>query len=151
MKTHTFRWLLASVTAVTVTWIVAAAQTSETINSDARLKRGQYLVERVANCADCHTVRDWKGKQDRDRWLRGARLDFKPTRIMPWADSAPDIAGLPMFAEDEQAVRFFETGLGPNKKSSKPPMPQYRLEREDASAVVAYLRSLKPPAPPTDK
>lgn len=130
---------------------MATAQTSETINSDARLKHGKYLVERVANCADCHSMRDWKGKQDRDRWLRGARLDFKPTRIMPWAELAPDIAGLPMFAKDEQAVRYFETGLRPDEKFSKPPMPQYRFERHDALAVVEYLRSLKPPVTPTAK
>jgi hypothetical protein len=42
-------------------------------------------------------------------------------------------------------VKYFETGLRPDKKSSKPPMPQYRLDRADAEAVVAYLRSLKSP------
>jgi mono/diheme cytochrome c family protein len=102
-------------------------------------------------CANCHTERDWKGKQHPERWLRGAQLDFKPTRIMPWAKVAPDIAGLPMFANDEQVVSFFKTGLKPDKKSTRPPMPQYRLDDADAAAVVAYLRSLKPAEPPVSK
>lgn len=146
MKTRLLFWLSAAVTTFLVARIVAEAQTSRAATTDARVKRGEYLVERVSLCADCHTARDWKGKQDRDRWLQGARLDFKPTKIMPWAEFAPAIAGLPMFATDEQAVTYFETGVKPDKKSSKPPMPQYRLDHADAEAVVAYLRSLKSPA-----
>lgn len=113
--------------------------------SNARIERGKYLLEGVALCADCHMARDWKGKQDRERWLRGARLDFKPARIMPWTEIAPDIAGLPMFAAAEQALKYFETGLRPDKESSKLPMPQYQLDCADAEAVVADLHSPKSP------
>jgi mono/diheme cytochrome c family protein len=112
--------------------------------SDAQLKRGQYLVEGVAVCADCHTARDWKGTPDREHWLQGSKLDFKPIKIMPWAAVAPPIAGLPAFAADEPAVKYFETGLNSKGKESSPPMPQFRLDHDDAAAVVAYLRSLKP-------
>ena len=145
MKTRLLFWLAAVGVTLMAAGIVAKAQTSGTTNSDARLKRGHYLVESVAICANCHTERDWKGQQDRGHWLQGARLDFKPTKLMPWAEFAPAIAGLPMFATDEQAVTYFETGVKPDKKSSKPPMPQYRLDHADAEAVVAYLRSLKSP------
>jgi hypothetical protein len=107
----------------------------------AMLKRGEYLVDAVCLCADCHTFRDWKGTLDRAHWLQGAKLDFKPTRITPWADHAPGIAGLPGFATDDAAVAFFETGLKAGKKCSTP-MPQYRFSHDDARAIVAYLRSL---------
>jgi mono/diheme cytochrome c family protein len=149
MKPNAFGWLLLGMIIFSVTRIVAQTQTPAA--ADARIERGKYLVERVALCADCHTERDWKGKQDRDRWLQGARLDFKPAKIMPWAAVAPPIAGLPTLATDEQAVKYFQTGLNPADKRSSPPMPQYRLEPDDAAAVVAYLRSLKPPAKPADK
>ena len=110
--------------------------------ADATLvKRGQYLVDAAGACADCHTVRDWKGALDRDHWLQGAKLDFKPARLMPWADYAPGIAGLPKFATDAEAVAFLETGLHNGKKCA-PPMPQYRFSHDDAVAVVSYLRSL---------
>lgn len=112
--------------------------------ADALLKRGQYLVESAGACADCHTARDWKGSLDRKHWLQGAKLDFKPARLMPWADTAPDIAGLPTFATDEPAVKYFETGSNASGKSSSPPMPQYRFNHDDALAIVAYLRSLAP-------
>jgi hypothetical protein len=115
-------------------------------NVTAQIERGRYLVEQVALCADCHSERDWKGKQDGERRLQGARLDFKPTKIMPWAAVAPPIAGLPTFATDALAVKYFQTGLNRDGKRSSPPMPQYRLDPDDAMAVVAYLRSFKPPA-----
>jgi mono/diheme cytochrome c family protein len=146
MKYKAFILSLACMTVFSVGWIVAQTQTPPA--AEARSERGKYLVERVALCADCHTKRDWKGKQDRERWLQGARLDFKPARLMPWAGVAPAIAGLPTFATDEQGVKYFETGLNQKDKRSSPPMPQYRLEHEDAVAVVAYLRSLKPPSKP---
>jgi len=114
--------------------------------STARLQRGEYLVERVAVCADCHSERDWRGRQDREHWLQGAKLDFKPARLMPWAAIAPGIAGLPGFTNDVAAVKYFETGVNTAGKKSAPPMPQFRLEHDDAVAVVAYLRSLKPAA-----
>lgn len=145
MKTPSKFWPLASFVALLLAGNAGLSQTSSNAVPDNSISRGRYLVERVALCADCHSQRDWKGKQDRDRWLRGAQLDFKPARMMmPWAAVAPDIAGLPSFETDEPAVKFFETGVRPDGKSSKPPMPQYRLERADAEAVVAYLRSLKP-------
>ena len=112
----------------------------------ARLQRGEYLVERVAVCADCHSERDWRGRQDREHWLQGATLDFKPARLMPWAAVAPAIAGLPTITNDVAAVAYFETGMNIAGKKSAPPMPQFRLEHDDAVAVVAYLRSLKPAA-----
>ena len=35
------------------------------------------------------------------------------------------------------------TGLAPNGQPARPPMPQYKMNRADAEAVVAYLESLK--------
>lgn len=114
--------------------------------NDVLLQRGKYLVESAGACSDCHTPRDWKGTLDRVRWLQGATLDFKPARFIPsWADYAPAIAGLTGFATDEEALRYFETGVNAAGKSSASPMPPYRFNRDDAQAIVAYLRSLPPP------
>ena len=113
--------------------------------SDAQIQRGKYLVENVAMCADCHTPRDDKGQFDRSQWLAGNVLDFKPdhpTPSMPFAAVAVPIAGLPGFT-DEQAVKFFETGIDLTGKQAMPPMPQFRFNHDDAVAVVSYLRSLK--------
>jgi len=125
-----------------------AAETNQPAQSsppdNAQIQRGKYLVERVAMCAECHTARDEKGQYDRDHWLQGNILDYKPTSARPFVPIAPPIAGLPSYASDELAVKFFETGLTANGKPAQPPMPQFRLNHDDAVAVVAYLRSLKP-------
>lgn len=110
---------------------------------DAQIKRGQYLVERVAMCADCHTPHLDSGEYDRTQWLQGDVLDFKPTRPMPFAAVAPQIAGLPTMPTDEMAIKFFETGTNALGKTAMPPMPRFQFEHDDAVAVVAYLRSLK--------
>jgi mono/diheme cytochrome c family protein len=111
--------------------------------SPAQIERGQYLVERVCLCGECHSPRNDKGEFDRAQWLQGELISYKPDHPMPFAAIAPPIAGLPGYAKDEQAVKFLETGTNAVGKLAMAPMPPFRLNREDATAVVAYLRSLK--------
>jgi mono/diheme cytochrome c family protein len=106
--------------------------------------RGEYIVKSMGVCSDCHTPMDEKGQPVMAQWLRGSTLGFKPMVDTPvWADTAPNIAGLRGW-EDEAAIKFFMTGIAYNDLPARPPMPQYRMNREDAKAVVAYLRSLSP-------
>jgi len=111
--------------------------------TDAQIQRGKYLVENVAMCADCHTPRDNNGQFDRSQWLQGNLLDIKPDHPMPFAAVAPPVAGMPGFT-DEKALQFLETGIDMTGKPAMWPMPQFRFNHEDAVAVLAYLRSLKP-------
>jgi hypothetical protein len=39
---------------------------------------------------------------------------------------------------------LLEKGLGPNGETLRPPMHRYHLDREDAHAIIAYLKSLTP-------
>ncbi len=106
--------------------------------------RGKYLVESVGLCGDCHTPRNDKGEPVQEQWLKGATLDFKPIDPVPvWADKAPAIAGLPGW-DKSIAIRFLMTGVGSKELPSRPPMPQYRFNVQDAQAIVAYLKSLVP-------
>jgi mono/diheme cytochrome c family protein len=133
---------------VTLVLVVAAASVAAgepASKSKASVARGKYLVEQVAMCTDCHSPRNERGEFIRDRWLHGAPLDFKNTVPMPkWAGVAPPIAGLPGWTVDH-GVAFLMTGKTPEGDMPDPPMPPYRMTREDATAVVAYLKSL--PAP----
>jgi len=114
--------------------------------SAAKVARGKYLVENIAHCGDCHSPHDAKGEAIRGKELRGATLDFKMINPVPvWADKSPNIAGLRGW-EDADAVKFFMTGLAYNDLPARPPMPQYKMTKEDAEAVVAYLKSLSPVA-----
>lgn len=108
------------------------------------IARGKYLVESVGTCGDCHTPHDQKGEPIKDQWLQGAPLLFKPTIPMPvWADKAVGIAGLPGWEKDA-AIKFLMTGIAYNGLPARPPMPQYRFNQQDATAIVAYLNSLEP-------
>lgn len=109
-----------------------------------KIQRGRHLVENVGLCADCHAARLPSGEFDRSRWLQGSTLPFKPLVEMPWNPVAPPIAGLPTLPNDEDAIKFFMTGARPSGAPVMPPMPAYRLTREEAEAMVAYLRSVKP-------
>ena len=109
--------------------------------TETLVERGRYIVEGVGLCADCHTPRTEKGEFDRDHWMQGAALPMQPTVTMPWAPAAPPIAGLPSMTE-AQAVVFLTTGKRPDGSTPRPPMPPYRMNEADASAVVAYLKSL---------
>ena len=59
---------------------------------------------------------------------------------------APPIAGGPAAYTDEQFAAFLQTGVRPDGSMARPPMPQFRLNEEDARAVVAYIKTV-PPAP----
>jgi len=112
----------------------------------ARVARGKYIVDGVAMCGTCHTPRNDSGEIDRGRWLDGAALWLLPAHpVEDWPLKAPRIAGSPP-ASDEEMVRLLTTGIWKTGTSLRPPMPQFRMSREDAEAVVAYLRSLTPRA-----
>jgi mono/diheme cytochrome c family protein len=112
--------------------------------SAGNLDHGKYLVEQVARCGDCHSPKNEKGEPMPGKELRGAPLLFKPiTPPSDWADKAPNIAGLRAW-EEADAVKFLTTGIAYNDLPPRPPMPRYHMNREDAEAIVAYLKSLSP-------
>ena len=106
------------------------------------LQRGQYIVESVAMCGQCHTPRDSNGVPDRSKELNGAALWINPAApSVNWPLQAPRIAGNPP-GTDEEMIRLLTTGIWRDGNRLRPPMPQFRLSREDAEAVVAFLKSL---------
>jgi mono/diheme cytochrome c family protein len=110
--------------------------------SDLKIERGRYLIDKVALCGDCHTPHDEKGEPIAGKKLQGAALAFGPTVPVPaWAAKAPGIAALPRLS-DADAIALLSTGETTKGIRARPPMPAYRLTRQDAEAVVSYLRSL---------
>src|SRR5215470_12895661 len=105
--------------------------------------RGRYIVDSVAMCVDCHTPRDESGKLLKTEYLRGASIPVEAPPFLKgkWAAKAPNIAGLPGYS-DEEGIRLLTEGINRNGAPPNAPMPQFRLTRDDAAAVVAYLKSL---------
>lgn len=97
----------------------------------------------VAKCGDCHTPVNQHGEPVPGQSMKGSVLGFKPLGPVPgWMAAAPDIAGLPGLSTEE-SIRLLMTGVGPDGQLTRPPMPQYRLNRADAEAITIYLKSLK--------
>ena len=111
--------------------------------AQAQVARGRYIVQHVGMCGDCHTPRNAKGEPIASRELQGAPLGMRPLHPMPFARSAPEIAGLPANWTAAQTAHFLQTGIRPDGTSPLPPMPPYRLSKQDAWAVVDYLKTLK--------
>jgi mono/diheme cytochrome c family protein len=119
----------------------APAQASSTGSAAAR---GQYIVEDVAMCGQCHTPRLANGNPDRSRWLAGAPVPYQPSQpTANWPMVAPRIAGqTPTSAEG--MVILLTTGIWTDGKPLRDPMPKFHMTKADAEAVVAYLKSLTP-------
>jgi len=106
------------------------------------VSRGRYLVVNVGMCGDCHTPVDSKGRPLKGQYLQGAPILFKSTIPVPgWMAIAPQIAGLPGWTDD-QGIEFLMTGKKPDGAVAAPPMPAFRFNKADATAIVTYLKSL---------
>ena len=135
--------VLTLAVAVAVGLAVARGQNRDASPDDADIERGRYLVMKVAQCVQCHTPRDERGTLDERRLLSGARIPLgSPYPGLQWAFSAPRIAGLPGWSDDE-AVALLTRGSRPNAPAPRAPMPKFQMTEEDARAVVAYLKSLR--------
>jgi mono/diheme cytochrome c family protein len=121
-----------------------ASQSTPSLAPDPRLvERGDYLTHHVAMCVECHSPRDRRGVIIPGQEFRGAPNPFTaPFPGVPWAIRSVNIRGLGGLPEDA-VVRLLTTGVGRNGAPPDPPMPQFRMLRADAEAIVAYLRSLE--------
>jgi mono/diheme cytochrome c family protein len=128
----------------------------------AQVKRGLYLVN-IAGCNDCHTPGSFLGKRDVSRTLGGSDVGFAlpGMGVFVGPNLTPDKeTGLGSWT-NEQIVTAIRTGRRPDGRMLAPIMPYNdfaSLTKEDALAIVAYLKSLPPisnkvPGPfgPSDK
>jgi mono/diheme cytochrome c family protein len=111
-------------------------------SQDALIARGQYLVDQVGMCSECHTPRDANGNLEKSHYLQGAPIWIMPVHpTTNWAMRAPALAGFEGFT-DAQGETILEKGVGPNGLTIQPPMHIYHMNHADAQAIIAYLRSL---------
>jgi mono/diheme cytochrome c family protein len=119
-----------------------AAQKNAAPAQQSQIERGRYLVEDVAMCGECHTPRKDDGELDNSQWLQGAPIWIMPVHPdTKWAMRAPALAGFQGFT-DAQGESILERGIGPNGLPIQPPMHIYHMNHADATAIIAYLKSL---------
>ncbi|WP_425571390.1 c-type cytochrome [Novipirellula rosea] len=122
--------------------IGAEDQSADSNSAISRIERGRYLVHDVAKCTECHTPRDARGELIESRLLTGAAIPVVgPHFAKPWAAQSASIAGLGNY--DETFVRhLLVRGVRPDGSRPNSPMPRFKMTKEDANAVIEYLRSL---------
>jgi mono/diheme cytochrome c family protein len=121
----------------------ACTQANPPMTEAQLVERGNYLVNNVGGCNDCHTPQTPTGP-DTAHALQGGPLAIQLLPQLqgqiPWAPVAPSIAGGPAGYTDEQLAAFLQTGARPDGSHPNPPMPPFRFNEDDARAIVAYIK-----------
>jgi mono/diheme cytochrome c family protein len=116
--------------------------------ADPQTERGKYLVS-LGGCNDCHTPGVFLGKPDFSRTLGGSEVGFELPGLGTFhgPNLTPDKeTGLGNWTAEE-IVTAITKGERPDGRELAPIMPWKSfavLTKDDALAIVAYLRSLPP-------
>ncbi len=127
---------------------VVAAGVTAMASAETLLERGDYLVNTIAACGNCHTPKDSSGREIVGEALSGG-FEFDDPGIghVVGPNITPDPeTGIGTWSE-AQIVTALRDGKRPDGTIIGPPMPipVYRqLSDRDAQAIAAYLRSVKP-------
>jgi mono/diheme cytochrome c family protein len=119
-----------------------------TAAADAQTERGKYLVM-LGGCNDCHTPGVFLGKPDFSRTLGGSEVGFEipGLGVFHGPNLTPDkVTGLGNWTPEE-IVAAITKGQRTDGRELAPIMPWRSLAiltKEDALAIVAYLKSLPP-------
>lgn len=122
---------------------VAAPASAETL-----VERGQYLAH-IMDCGGCHHTGAFTPQPNLETPLAGSQIGFEipgmgvfyPANLTP-----DDETGLGKWS-DAEIITAFTTGMRPDGRQLSPAMPWMsyaHINSDDATALVAYLRSLKP-------
>ena len=139
--------LLGATPAAKPTKAAAKAPAASKADQAKKIERGEYLVT-VMGCGDCHTPGTLYGAPDHERMLSGSELGWRgPWGLTYSRNLTPDLeTGIGYWSEDE-IVNAIRAGMSADRGVLQPPMPWRdfaRLTDEDAYAIAAYLKSLKP-------
>ena len=87
------------------------------------------------------------GSYIKSQWMKGAAISVMPANpIQGWRSAAPDITPNGAIWKrwgDDGMTSFLETGKSPRGGKAAAPMPNYNLKREDAEAIVAFLKTIQ--------
>jgi mono/diheme cytochrome c family protein len=131
---------------------VLLLSTSGGAMADSPAERGNYLVNTIMACSNCHTPRDADGKAITDRAFSGALTFATPAFIATAPNITPDFeTGIGSWS-DAEIRRALVEGMRPDhgRHAGVPlaaimPANFYKaLLPDDLDAIVAYLRGLKP-------
>ena len=132
--------------------IVGSLAGATTVGAQTAVERGDYLINTIMACGNCHTPKDANGAAIVERALSGGGVTFT---IPPFNGSAPNITpdretGIGNWSDDaiKRALTHGERPSNarlPGVQLAVMAVPFFKaLLPEDQTAIVAYLRSVKP-------
>src|SRR6476620_6985817 len=125
---------------------LGAAMTGTALAQSDLVKRGDYLVNGILTCGNCHSPKGMPVAVAGKEFSGGLSWDEPPFKVTA-ANITPDKdTGIGTWT-DAQIKTLMRTGVRPNGVHVAMIMPTdfYRIMTErDLDAVVAYLHTLKP-------
>ena len=108
-----------------------------------QVARGEYLAKHVAMCVQCHSPHSRNGDLQQSRLFEGQAIPVKGPYpdADNWAFNAPALKQLPGWTVEE-FVHLLTKGSRISGQKPKSPMPPFRMSKQDAEAIAAYLKSL---------
>lgn len=115
--------------------------------AETPLERGEYLMNSIVACGNCHTPQDANGPIAGMNLAGGLVFDESPAFVAIAPNITPDAAtGIGDWSDDELRTAIRE-GKRPDGSTIGPPMPFgfYRaMSDDDINAIIAYLHTLDP-------
>jgi len=117
-------------------------------SAETPVERGAYLAH-IMDCGGCHNTGAFTPQPNLETPLAGSDIGFEMPGMGVFypANLTPDKeTGLGNWS-DAEIITAFTTGVRPDGRQLAPIMPWMsygHINAEDAGALVAYLRSLKP-------
>ena len=127
---------------------LAALVATAPASAETPVERGQYLAH-IMDCGGCHNTGAFTPKPNLETPLSGSDIGFELPGMGVFypANLTPDEeTGLGKWS-DAEIITAFTTGVRPDGRQLAPVMPWMsygHISADDATALVAYLRSLKP-------
>jgi mono/diheme cytochrome c family protein len=127
---------------------LAALTFAAPASAETLVERGQYLAH-IMDCGGCHNTGAFTPQPNLETPLAGSDIGFEipglgvayPPNLTPDAET-----GLGKWS-DAEIIAAFTSGMRPDGRALSPAMPWMsysHINADDATALVAYLRSLPP-------
>lgn len=137
---------LATVSLLTVV-MTGSVMTGNVMAQQGSVQRGEYLVNSIMTCQNCHTPRGEKGAMNFSKDLSGGLTFDEPPFKVTASNITPDPeTGIGKWS-DADIKKALQEGVRPNGSAiaTVMPYPYYKvLTPGDLNSIVAYLKSVKP-------
>lgn len=116
-------------------------------SAESLVERGAYLAH-IMDCGGCHRTGAFTPQPNLETPLAGSDIGFEMPGmgyVYPPNLTPDEETGLGKWS-DEEIIAAFTTGMRPDGRQLAPMMPWMsyaHINSDDATALVAYLRSLK--------